>query len=227
MFSVSLYLCSAIHCGRELMLRETFCERENNKRKKNIKQQRKPRKIEFHVKIYFYRSGSKTKDQKSADLNNWQAWDVDRSLVDQGKCEDFPWIYHLAVLMSPASPILRVINLISVMAVHPFIHMTHHSSPVIQECLSMVQVRFLATNPKWKRHLTIVYFVTGGQMEHPSQMGGMVNDFGMTPDGSFLSQQNGPPLGPGNPSDRSGSPEFMTNTGNFSENSSINEGLVW
>jgi hypothetical protein len=63
-------------------------------------------------------------------------------------------------------------------------------------------------------------------MEHPSQMGGMVNDFGMNPEATFLNQQNGPPLGPGN-QDRSGSPEFMTNTGNFSENSSINEGLVW
>lgn len=64
-------------------------------------------------------------------------------------------------------------------------------------------------------------------MEHPSQMGGMVNDFGMNPEANFLNQQNGPPLGAGGNPDRSGSPEFMTNTGNFSENSSINEGLVW
>lgn len=64
-------------------------------------------------------------------------------------------------------------------------------------------------------------------MEHPNQMGGMVNDFGMNPDATFLGQPNGPPLGPGNPSERSGSPEFMTNTGNFSESSNINEGLVW
>lgn len=64
-------------------------------------------------------------------------------------------------------------------------------------------------------------------MEHPGQMGGMVTDFGMTPDATFLNQPNGPSHGlPGNP-ERGGSPEFMTNTGNFSESSNINEGLVW
>jgi hypothetical protein len=55
----------------------------------------------------------------------------------------------------------------------------------------------------------------------------MVGDFGgMTPDASFLNQPNGPPIAGANPSERSGSPEFMS-TGNFSESSSINEGLVW
>lgn len=57
----------------------------------------------------------------------------------------------------------------------------------------------------------------------------MVNDFsGMTPDASFLNQPNGPPVSGANPAavERSGSPEFMS-TGNFSESSSINEGLVW
>lgn len=64
-------------------------------------------------------------------------------------------------------------------------------------------------------------------MDHPS-MPGMVNDFsGMTPEASFLNQPNGPPVsGSTNPSERSGSPEFMS-TGNFSESSNINEQLVW
>lgn len=63
-------------------------------------------------------------------------------------------------------------------------------------------------------------------MDHSGSMP-MVNDFGvMTPDASFLNQPNGPPVIGANPSDRTGSPEFMS-TGNFSESSSINEGLVW
>lgn len=63
-------------------------------------------------------------------------------------------------------------------------------------------------------------------MDHSGSMP-MVNDFVMTPDASFLNQPNGPPvIGSANPSDRTGSPEFMS-TGNFSESSSINEGLVW
>lgn len=68
----------------------------------------------------------------------------------------------------------------------------------------------------------------GGPMDHPGSMPGMVNEFGMTPDASFLNQPNGPPItGGANPSDRSGSPEFMSTAGNFSESSNINEGLVW
>lgn len=68
----------------------------------------------------------------------------------------------------------------------------------------------------------------GGPMDHPGSMPSMVNEFGMTPDASFLNQPNGPPItGGANPSDRSGSPEFMSTAGNFSESSNINEGLVW
>lgn len=56
---------------------------------------------------------------------------------------------------------------------------------------------------------------------------GMVNDFGMTPDASFLNQPNGPPITGANPSERSGSPEFMTSGNFFKEEPSNNEGLVW
>ena len=71
-------------------------------------------------------------------------------------------------------------------------------------------------------------FHLGGPMDHPGAMPGMVNEFGMTPDASFLNQPNGPPItGGANPSERSGSPEFMSSAGNFSESSNINEGLVW
>lgn len=64
-------------------------------------------------------------------------------------------------------------------------------------------------------------------MDHSGSLP-MVNDFGvMTPDANFLNQPNGPPvIGGANSSERPGSPEFMS-SGNFSESSSINEGLVW
>lgn len=63
-------------------------------------------------------------------------------------------------------------------------------------------------------------------MDHSGSMP-MVNDFGgMTPEASFLNQPNGPPVTGGANPERGGSPEFMS-TGNFSESSSINEGLVW
>jgi len=56
-------------------------------------------------------------------------------------------------------------------------------------------------------------------------LNGMITDFGgMTPEASFLNQPSGPPVSGANPSERSGSPEY---TGNFSESSNINEGLVW
>jgi len=56
----------------------------------------------------------------------------------------------------------------------------------------------------------------------------MINEFNSMASEAFLSQPNGPNIPTNNPnqSERSGSPEFMS-SGNFSESSSINEGLVW
>lgn len=90
----------------------------------------------------------------------------------------------------------------------------------------MLQVNHQALSKKNNPLLTSIFLRKGGPMDHG--MPGMVNEFGMTPDASFLNQPSGPPItGGSNPSERGGSPEFMSTAGNFSESSNINEGLVW
>lgn len=176
--------------------------------------------------VVFHRSGSRTKDQKNADSSNLRAWDVARFSVDREKCEAFRWICRRAGLTNLDSLILPVISS-TLDTADPLSTLTIHLSFLaIQGCLSMHQVCVQVLQCTYHKLELCNFFHSGGPMDHP---GGMpMNEFGMTPDASFLNQPNGPPIAGGaNPSERSGSPEFMTTNGNFSESSNINEGLVW
>lgn len=88
----------------------------------------------------FHRSGSRTKDQKSADWSSSRVWVEVHSSVDHGRCVDFQWIYRRVGLTSLASHTSPVISLTSGTADHLSTPTTRHSSPDTQECLSTHQV---------------------------------------------------------------------------------------
>lgn len=180
----------------------------------------KPRKIEVWRKILknpfvvFHRSGSRTRDQRSADWNNSRAWVAGRFMADR-ESADFRWTYRLVVLTRSGSHTSPAISLTLATADRPFTRTTHISSQDTRECLSPTDLVRL-------QQLSVTLSETNFQIYL-----GMVNDFGMTPDASFLNQPNGPPITGANPSERSGSPEFMTSGNFFKEEPSNNEGLVW